>query len=179
MAELRLTRRLYDEIRTDLARPHPFAYERMGFVFAKLGNRSAPEPLVLLTRYRPVADEEYLDDDAPGAHIRGEAIRSVMQEVLDGRARSEGAFHVHLHKHRGETGLSPIDREGLPPIVRSFLSVGKEAPHGLLVFSKDHGSAWIWLPGQKEPVHAPRVVVVGAPLEVFEAGVGEALEDEE
>ena len=34
---IKMTGRLYDEIRRDLERPHPFAFERVGFVFGKVG----------------------------------------------------------------------------------------------------------------------------------------------
>lgn len=169
MAELRLLRSLYREMQADLSRPHPFAAERVGMAFGKLGNLAGGEPLVLLTRYRPLPDTQYVDDDRVGACINGDAIRETMQEVVIGRSQRLGAFHVHLHDHAGETGLSHTDRRGIPPVIKSFVGVGRDAAHGILVFSRNHGSAWIWLPEEQEPVRASRVVVVGAPLAVYEA----------
>ena len=48
---LRLTRHLYEQVRADLARPHQFAAERVGFLFAELVNSNSATPLVLFTGY--------------------------------------------------------------------------------------------------------------------------------
>jgi hypothetical protein len=49
---IKMTGRLYDEIRRDLYRPHPFAHERVGFVFGRIGTRDDGGKLVLLTHPR-------------------------------------------------------------------------------------------------------------------------------
>ena len=169
MAEIRLTRSLYDLIQSDIARPHPFAYERIGFAYGKIGNRHGRDPLVILYRYSSVLDEHYVEDSKVGARIGGDAITDVMQQILDHRSEQEGAFHVHVHDHPGPTGLSHTDRSEIPLLIPSFKAVGKEAAHGFIIFSKNHGLSWVWLPGQREPVSASRIVVVGAPLSIFEA----------
>jgi len=169
MAEVRLTRQLYELIRRDLERAHPFALERVGFAFGKLANLEGIEPLVLLYRYKPVPDEHYLENSNFGACIGADAIRDAMQEVRNHRGTREGAFHVHLHDHCGEPQFSRPDREGLPPLIPSFQRMGMDAAHGLLVLSQDHGVAWVWLPGSGKPETASRIVVVGAPLQIAEA----------
>ena len=169
MAEIRLTRSLYDLIHSDIVRPHPFADERIGFAYGKIGNRHSGEPLILLYRYCSVPDEQYVDDSKVGARIGGDAITNVMQQVLDHRSEQEGAFHVHVHDHEGTTGLSHTDRSEIPLLIPSFKTVGKKAAHGLIIFSKNHGLSRVWLPGQQEPMSASRIVVVGAPLSIFEA----------
>ena len=62
MIEVRLSRRLCNEIRANIIRPHPIAFERVGFVYGKLDDPGSTNPLVLLYRYSPVPDEQYLDD---------------------------------------------------------------------------------------------------------------------
>lgn len=166
--EIRMSRYLYDEVRTDLERPHPFAAERLGFLFGKLGNRGTSNPLVLLHRYGGLRDDQYVDDPRSGGRMDSSGIREAMQEVLDHRKEQEGAFHVHLHEHHGPTGLSLMDRREIPELVRSLRAVGRSAPHGFLVLSLDHGLGWVWLPQADEPLEASRITVVGAPISVFE-----------
>lgn len=173
MAEIRLTRNLYNTIQQDLARPHEFAFERIGFVFGKVGNQTSSEPLVLLYHYMPVPDSQYINDPKVGARIDGEAITEVMQQVLNDRSKRVGTFHVHVHEHFGKPGLSSTDRKEIPLLIPSFQSVGKEAAHGLIIFSKDHGTAWVWLPGGQSPLIASRIVVTGSPLAIFEGEVNE------
>ena len=173
MSEIRLTRNLYNTIRQDIARPHEFAFERIGFVFGKLGNENSSEPLVLLYNYMPVPDSQYIDDPKVGARIDGDAVTSVMQQVLNDRSKRVGTFHVHVHEHFGKPGLSSTDRREIPLLIPSFQSVGKEAAHGLIIFSKDDGTSWVWLPGEKSSRVASRIVVTGAPLAIFERKVNE------
>jgi len=50
--QIRLSRRLYDEMQSDLRRRHPFAGERVGFAYGRLANAASAWPLILLTRLR-------------------------------------------------------------------------------------------------------------------------------
>src|SRR5437870_3462700 len=117
MTRFRILRGLYDYVREDLRRPHPFAFERVGFVSARLGNRGTNETLVLATNYYPIADENYIDDPHSGARINSAAIRDAMQCVLD---TGDGLFHVHCHKHRGKPKFSLMDLDETPRIVSSL-----------------------------------------------------------
>ncbi|MGO9262140.1 MAG: hypothetical protein ACLQU1_38440 [Bryobacteraceae bacterium] len=166
--EVKLTGALYDRIMHDLVRPHPFAAERVGFVFARVASLADQGKLILLDRYHSIPDEQYVDDPAVGARIGGETITWAMQAVYYGRAACEGIFHIHLHAHNGETGMSNVDRDEIPKLIPGFQSVGREAAHGIIILSRDHGSAWVWLPGSKEVVHAVCVSVIGVPVGVFE-----------
>jgi hypothetical protein len=54
---LKITGSLLDLVRRDLARPHFFAHERVGFLTA--GAAAVPRGLMLVVRgYMPVADED-------------------------------------------------------------------------------------------------------------------------
>jgi hypothetical protein len=46
-------------------------------------------------------------------HIVG-ARTWAMQAVYHGRPAREGIFHIHLHAHRGETGMSETDQREIP-----------------------------------------------------------------
>ena len=122
--------------------------------------------------YHSIPDQEYVKDNAVGARIGSEAITWAMQAAYHGRAAREGVFHIHFHNQRGETGMSRTDRREIPNLVRGFQSVGRDAAHGIVILSLDHGSVWAWLPGQKEAIQAVSLSVIGSPLCVFESRGG-------
>ncbi len=160
----RFMRQLFARVRQDLARRHEFAYERVGFLSAKLGSHLGDEPLVLFTDYYPVPDNQYIDDPHSGARIDSDAIREAMQRVLDIR---EGLFHVHTHGGRGRPGFSFMDLEETPRIVSSLQIAGPTQAHGMVLLSNDRCIAHVWIPGADRPLVASRVSVVGYPLEIF------------
>jgi hypothetical protein len=165
---LKLTGRLYEEMIQDLLRPHPFAAERVGFVFGRMAALTESSRLLLLTRYHAVADGQYIDDRAVGARIGPDAITWATQAVYYGRPTSEGIFHVHIHGNSGEPGMSDTDRREIPALIPGFQSVGRTAAHGIIILSADHGAAWVWFPGQKENCRAGSISVIGSPVAVFE-----------
>ena len=163
--QIRLTRRLYDEMRNDLRRQHPIAGERVGFSYGRLANPEAAWPLILLTRYVPLQDERYLADMSVGARIDGEAIQASMQGVID---NDEGCFHVHMHEWPGRPRFSPTDLDELPRVVGSLRNAGPKQAHGLFLLSGDSAYADVWMPGKKDPVSA-RINIVGFPMTIIEA----------
>jgi len=165
---IRITRALYASIIGDLVRPHPFAAERVGFTFGRMGSISSGGRLILLNRYHSIPDDQYVDDPTVGARIGSKALTSAMQAVYHGRPSREGIFHIHLHGHKGRTGMSGVDSREIPALMPGFRSVGPQAAHGIIILSLDHGSGWIWLPGEAERILAGTIAVIGAPLEVFE-----------
>ena len=169
--EIRMTGSVHDQIHRDLARPHPFATERIGFVFGRTGSLANAAKLVLLTRYHSIPDEQYMEDETVGARIGSDALTWAMQAVYHGRPTREGILHVHVHPHNGKTGMSRIDRREIPKLMPGFQSVGREATHGIMILSNDHGAGWVWLPGRKEPVTVHAISVIGKPLGIFEMGV--------
>jgi hypothetical protein len=166
--EIRLTGSLREEILRDLARPHRFAAERVGFVFGRAGTFANEGKLVLLNRYHSIPDDQYVDDETVGARIGSDALTWAMQAVYYGRPGREGIFHIHVHPHKGKTGMSSVDKREIPRLMPGFQSVGREAVHGIVILSRDHGAGWVWLPGRKEPVAAGTISVIGKPLGVFE-----------
>jgi hypothetical protein len=171
MMEIRMTGLLYEEIKNDLARSHPFAGERVGFVFGKLGSLSNENKIVILTRYHSIPDDQYEEDDTVGARIGSEAMGAAMQAIFQGRAAREGIFHIHVHEHQGPTRMSGVDARGLPPMMPGFQSMGRSAAHGIIILSNNHGSGWIWPPSEPEPITADAVTVIGAPVRIFKREV--------
>jgi hypothetical protein len=159
---------LHTEMLTDLRRAHPFAAERIGFAFGRVGSLGAENTLILLNRYHTIPDEQYVDDPTVGARIGPEALTWAMQAVYHGRVVREGIFHVHLHEHQGEPGMGATDSREIPRLMPGFRSVGRDAAHGNIILSADHGAGWIWLPSSADVARAKTVSVIGMPVGVFE-----------
>jgi hypothetical protein len=162
-ARIRLLNSLYECALADLQRPHPFASERVGFLFARMGTAGDATHLIFLLEYVPVPDDQYLPttDLEIGAEISSVAIRDTMQRVM---STGEGVFHAHLHEHLGLPRFSRIDMKDLPLLVRSFQHASPASAHGGILFSKDDCMSAVWLPGQSDPLTAEKITVVGYPL---------------
>ena len=159
---IRIPEALVSEILQDLQRPHPFAHERIGFLFAGIGTTSEGGALALAKRYRPVMDEHYLHSDDPrvGAAINESAIRAARQEGL---TTGDGIFHVHLHSWSGDPGFSHVDLEGYEKLIPSFVPMAPRSAHGAIVFSLNDAAALVRWPGRKDTIRSA-VTVVGFPL---------------
>jgi hypothetical protein len=163
--QIRLTRKLLEEMKQDLLRPHEFAAERVGFVFGKLGNRLAGEPVVLLSEYCPVSDENYIYDPNVGARINSAAIRGAMQHVLDS---GNGAFHVHLHEQSGKPRFGLTDAREIPNVVAGLRVADSRQAHGMLLLSFDSCFANVWMPGNPKAVPASKISIVGYPSSIIQ-----------
>lgn len=162
---VKLTTELHGRVLADLRRPHPIAYERVGFLSSRLGNRDGSNLQVFLVDYFPVPDACYMEDKGVGARIDSVAIRTAKQQVLD---TDNGIFHVHLHDWMGTPGFSATDRDEIPPIVESCRSLSVNSAHGILVLSKDKANCLVWRPSATAMVPADRISVVGHPLRFLE-----------
>jgi molybdopterin/thiamine biosynthesis adenylyltransferase len=151
---------IHRRVMEDLRRPHPFAHERVGFLFSK--QVELEDCLIIfITEYHPVADKNYVRDSSVGAMINSTAIREAMQTVLD---KSCGCFHVHLHAHTGVPSPSGVDRESLPNVVESFSNIDSSLAHGILILSRDSVYASIKTNRQKRFVNPELISIVGYPM---------------
>jgi molybdopterin/thiamine biosynthesis adenylyltransferase len=160
---IRLTKELYDSILADLKRPHAHASERVGFTYGKLQTLSIGEYLILMTKYEPVDDKNYIKDRSVGAHINSDAILVAMQAVLGNTC---GAFHTHMHWGSGIPDFSGTDMSGLPKVVNSF-RVGSQQAHGMFLLNHDSLNCLVWIPGIEKPVYADKISIVGYQLKHF------------
>ena len=156
----KITSALLTEIRSDLRRPHPFAHERVGFITAGL-SAGASGLLVLAREYRPVADDEYLDDPTVGAMMGPDAIRNALQWALqDGIA----IFHVHTHGGHGIPSFSGIDLRENAKFVPDFFKVAPQCAHGAIVLSDTAAHGLIWVARSRPNHYITSFVEVGVPL---------------
>jgi hypothetical protein len=153
--------RLLERVRVDLARPHEFAAERVGFFVCKTASL-VPQGAVILTHdYRPVEDDDYLDDATVGAMMGPAAIRKALQYALNNEI---GMFHIHMHDHGGYPRFSRTDARESAKFVPDFWNVRPEMPHGALVVSRDSLYGMCWYPGMSEPIEISEFVVIGSPM---------------
>ncbi|HKW22798.1 MAG TPA: hypothetical protein VJO13_15535 [Ktedonobacterales bacterium] len=163
---IRLTRPLVEGMQADLRRPHPYAVERVGFLFARKGSGPPGTTLLFPIEYHAVPDDQYIEGLAlwEGAAINGDAMRSAMERVM---ATKLSALHVHLHDHLGRPRLSRTDWRDLPDVARSFRHADPTLIHGGIVLSRDAATGAVWLPDVPigEPA-LPRISIVGYPLRI-------------
>lgn len=156
----KITTGLLTAICSDLRRPHPFAHERVGFISAGL-SAVGDGLLVLAREYRPVADDEYLDDPTVGAMMGPDAIRNALQWALqDGVAM----FHVHTHGGHGIPGFSGIDLRENAKFVPDFFKVAPQCAHGAIVLSDDAAHGLVWFGRTQSKDFITSFIEVGVPL---------------
>jgi proteasome lid subunit RPN8/RPN11 len=163
-AEFRISRALFGQILSDLARPHPVADERVGFVFCRFGMAIAARTLILAHEYMAVLDDEYIDSRAFGALIRGSAFRRALEFTL---TEPFGIFHIHLHPHYGPPKPSRIDLNESRKFVPDFFHVQSQLPHGALITSLDSIAGRAWLTPTSRPMTFDKTTVVGSPLAIW------------
>jgi len=161
----KIPRRLLRQVRADLARPHPFAFERVGFISA--GVAAAGDDLWLLAReYRPVDDNDYLRDDSVGAMMGPEAIRKALQWAMK---TGQAVFHVHTHGGNGVPGFSGTDLREHSKFMPNFFQFAGKSPHGALVLSDNAASGQVWLQPTGAGDYIDRFVEVGMPIKMWGA----------
>lgn len=166
MIHVKMTKMIYDTLRADLNRPHPFAYERVGFILAKKEN-TGDNLTIFATNYYPIQDSHYIDDQDVGARIGSAAIRGIMEQAYPVK---DCIIHVHLHDHQGPPRFSKVDRIGYNQMIPSFHNIGGSAVHGAMVFSLDNAIGLIWTSKDQEPSYVNKLSIVGYPLEIQKLG---------
>lgn len=161
----KITSALLTDIRRDLARPHSFAHERVGFIAAGLA--AAHDTLLILARaYRPVPNEGYLRTDAVGAMMSADTIRQARQWAMDAQA---AIFHVHSHGGSGVPRFSATDARENAKFIPNFVSVAPKSVHGAIVLSDTAAFGQVWLNKDKRQPFITAFGVVGMPLQSWEA----------
>lgn len=158
---LRIPQELYEEVRADLRRPHPFADERVGFVFVRANTCGDGAKILFALDYQSIPDEFYVDKPDVGACIGSSAIRAVMECSL---ASHCGVFHVHEHRWPGCPRYSLTDREGWDHLIPCFHRVVSDLPHGAVVFSPDAAAGIFWSPNVRAFKPLAHISVVGFPM---------------
>lgn len=160
MIHVKLSRNVYENMRADLSRPHPFAYERVGFLFAR-GDNCLGSITLLVTDYASLPDSYYIKDLSVGARINSTAIRTTMERSYNTK---ESILHVHLHHNTGTPKYSYTDIKGYGEILPSFHNVPGVDIHGAIIFSRDAANGLVWKSKTDAPSQIEKITVVGYPL---------------
>lgn len=154
---IRIPTSLLQSVRRDLDRPHPHAWERVGFLAAAA--TASPHELLLLVRgYQPVDDEDYVHASDVGAEIGSEAFRKALQWAY--RPKST-LLHVHTHHGLGRPSFSGVDMRSGAEFVPSFFTTLPWMSHGMVVLSGDSADGLVWLSEDREPVLVGAFTQVG------------------
>lgn len=156
----KITRKLFYEIRMDLARSHSYAYERVGWIRCKPSQLPHNGLLILAHDYYSVDDHDYLKSKGAAVTINSDAIRKALQLAL---AQKISIFHVHLHGHTGPTWFSEIDSRENRKLIPDFWNVRPELPHGAVVFSDTDINGECWY-DKGEIYTISKATIVGLPL---------------
>lgn len=158
MSRLKIPSALADLARDDLRRPHPFAFERVGFLYARVGALPEGGCLLLAYEYHDVPDQAYVKDPYAGARISDQGFRPARQAALAGNV---SVIHVHLHNHHGRPRASEIDLEESDHFMPDFLKIAPALPHAAIVLSTDAAVGRIWR-SNRSPQALSSISFVGA-----------------
>lgn len=161
---IRLLGSILDTVRRDFARRHPFAAERVGFLYSRIGNAGGSELLSIPFEYAPIGDDEYIDDPRFGATFGASVHRRNLQRALQDKL---GVIHVHQHHHAGTPGFSTVDLETIHAAIPSLKAVSPTEVHGAILLSNDRLNALLWLPGHAAPAKSARLAIVARPIRFF------------
>lgn len=156
---LRIPKQVLDLARQDLARPHAFAFERVGFFRCRPTTQAG---LVTASGYDAIPDSDYVTDSTAGACIGATAIQTALQRIL---THQVGQIHVHWHEHDGPTGPSGTDLRDQPRLVQSFQNVDEKLPHGIVILSNTHAWGVMLLPGTKKFQEIKKISVVSGGID--------------
>ncbi len=152
MMLIRIPNAIYQRMKGDLSRPHPYALERVGYLFTKPTTCTTLE----CSDYLPVPDSFYVDDSSVGAHLDHRAIVLAMKRADH---KNEGVLHVHAHGGFGMPTFSPVDLGSHEVYLRSFRNANSHVTHGVLLLSEDSLVARVWVPNMSDPIEITHYVV--------------------
>lgn len=159
---LKISRELYDRVVSDLLRPHSYARERVGFLFSRSKKVLNGDYLVYLTEYKPVDDEDYIDDQNFGSKFGS---RPINDSISYGLEKNMGVFHVHMHELSGRSPeFSKIDLKHLPPIFQSCHRIIKNQVHGMLLLGGKGLNAHVWIPEKTSYIKVDQISIIGSPM---------------
>lgn len=147
-------------IRDDLARPHRFAHERVGFLTAGVSPIGENGLLLLARNYTPVAEADYVPDPTVGVKIGPDAMRKAVQSAY---RPPSALIHIHTHGGHSRPMFSGVDRRSAAEFVPSFFNPTPRMPHGILVLSDDSATGLLWVTPDTSPILFEDIVSVGSP----------------
>ena len=152
----KITDAMLERCRTDLHRPHEFAFERVAFLITKTA-WSDSRVVVLAYDYVAIPDEQYVYDPSVGARISQESVRNALNHAL---LRKCGVFHVHSHHFGRMLWFSETDLVDQDQMIPDFFSVSPNQVHGSLLIGGSTLTGRPWLK-RNTPAHFADLQVIG------------------
>lgn len=160
----KIPKQIHQQMLDDLNRKHPFAHERVGFLYTISKKIDPNITLILAKEYCPIPDLDYIKDKSVGAKIGSNAIRTAMEKLFNQKG---GCFHVHLHAHSGSPFPSYIDKISLPEIADSFSNITQNQANGFLILSNDSFYSSIKLSDEKHLITPELISTIGWPMHII------------
>lgn len=161
---IKITEGLLAQVRADLHRRHPFAFERVGFLTAGATRLSEGDILLLCRSYHPVADEDYEESATVGAQIGSDAMRKAIEVAHPGKS---ALLHIHTHGGRGVPAFSRTDLVSGAQFVPGFFNALPRTPHGLVVLSNTSARGLVWMGKNAKPQYVDGFTQVGRAVQKF------------
>lgn len=161
---IKITEALLAQVRADLHRRHPFAFERVGFLTAGATCSDEGDILLLCRSYHPVADEDYEVSATVGAQIGSDAMRKAIEVAYPGKS---ALLHIHTHGGRGVPAFSKTDLVSGAQFVPGFFNALPRTPHGLLVLSNTSAKGLVWTAKNAKPQQVDGFTQVGRSIQKF------------
>lgn len=149
---INLSKQNMKKIRDDLARPHPYAFERVGFVFIRPNSTKTID----IIDYLSIPDDFYINNPHVGAEVDYRAIVMAMKRADH---NNEGVLQVHEHLGKGIPKFSKVDIDSHPVYLRSFRNANPRAIHGFLLLSEDSIVARIWKPNSSTSLDVTKSII--------------------
>lgn len=159
----KITGSMLQQLQRDLSRSHPYAAERVGFLFSRQGAIDQNNILLLACEYLPLFDKHYIDDPSVGARINSTAIRNALQKVMD---TGMTAMHVHIHHFSEWPQFSKTDNDSLARLIPSFHSVKPQVPHGAIILGCAGITGRIWIT-KDTTVAISKYSIIGYPCHFY------------
>jgi hypothetical protein len=159
----KITRSFLQNIKNDLMRRHPYAAERVGFLFAREGKIDKEQVLLLASDYMSLSDNLYINDSSVGARINSTAIRNALQKIMD---TGMSCIHIHLHEFSNYPKFSKPDEECMIRLIPSLFHANPHIPHGAIVLGRSGIIGRIWVTKEKNfPVS--KLSVINYPCDFY------------
>ncbi|MFG1520357.1 hypothetical protein [Halobacteriovorax sp. ZH1_bin.1] len=126
---------LFEEVIESLKRPHPFAFERVGYFLGEI-----KEGVLLLDEWMEFEDFLYEENEEVGARIGGEGMTMLMEKAFSSK---KSFFHTHLHDFQDEPYFSSVDMRSLLEVTPSLFDFTETCPHGAILIGRKK-SRLVW-----------------------------------
>ena len=119
-----------------LSSPHPFAYERVGYILG-----SYEKGILYLDDWLSVSDDLYEENDQVGARISREGMLWLMKKAF---SLKKTFIHAHIHDFQINPVFSYIDEQSAKEVSKGLISITDVRPQGAIVIGKEFSRLKLW-----------------------------------